>query len=100
GLLNDGREDIGRQVSHRARDFFANVLGGAFYVALEQKLAGDSRAAFGRHRVQFVETADRADRFFKRKDYLSRDFFGCSARQSNVYCDGSRIGFGKEINSE
>src|SRR5438105_4623299 len=58
GLLNNRRKNIWRQVSKRAGNFFANVLGCAFDLALEQECASDSRAALGRLGTYLIETAD------------------------------------------
>src|SRR5215470_4861324 len=100
GFLNDRRDDVRRQLAHRAGDLLAHVLGGVFDAAFERELDGDRRRPFGDSRAEFVNAADGRKSLFDRQRHLRDHLFRLSAGQ--IYADEDRRGIGlrKEIDSK
>ena len=99
-LGNYGRQRVARKTIYRSRYFFANVLGGAVDIALEDERAGDVGVAFAGVNGDFIDAADARDSVFEGENDASDDFFGRRAGQLDVNVDGGGIGFGKKINGE
>ncbi len=97
---DDRRQQLWRHVLHRARHFFAHVVGRVVDVAVEHEADGDGRRALGHARRQFVDAGDAAERLFHRLDHRRRHLVGAGAGQRQLHVHGGGVGLREQVHAE
>src|SRR5690606_2994109 len=99
-LLDLGRVDALRQVSHDSVDPVADLLGRDVDVFVEVEASDDDREALVRVAPELVETADRVERLLDRLAELGLHLLGRGARQDGADDDDREVDVREAVDPE
>jgi hypothetical protein len=100
GLAHHRGKHVRRHLPHRAGGLFAHLFDRLGDVLVQHEGDDDVARAFGHHRAQLVNAADRRNRFFQRHDDLRDHLLGAGARQPRIDVDGGRVCPGEQIHAQ